>query len=82
MARGFTMTDNKFTMTFDNSKALHVFQRSKWYCPKHGEVCNDKFDYTIEFRIPDHQGVWCLKCVAEQIDILGIARRCTTEKLP
>lgn len=44
--------------------------RVAYKCEKHGDV--ERHIFTS--HIPGHEGSWCLKCVVEKFDELGINR--------
>jgi hypothetical protein len=48
----------------------YTFAAVEFNCPVHGNVGQHFFTSTI----PGHEGVFCLKCMVEKLEVLGVSR--------
>lgn len=53
----------------ENKEKLYTISKNSYECPKHGIITNH-----ITSTIEGIKGTWCLICIIEKLDDLGVSR--------
>ena len=46
----------------------------QWVCPKHGFVAGATFCFSFGEKLEQYDGRWCLLCMLDKLDELGVKR--------